>query len=168
MPTDPSSRRRLAVRRLANPRGKRARPRLSHPVFAVMAVLLVSWVVAAPATFTRAQQGQQGFANDALQAKWERTDGRVAVGASLRPWIWGPAPGRTLTEQFSGLPGNNHLVQYFDKGRMEINDPNGDPDDPFYVTNGLLAVELISGQMQTGPARSEEHTSELQSRQYLV
>ncbi|HEX8229009.1 MAG TPA: lamin tail domain-containing protein [Chloroflexia bacterium] len=151
MPTDPSSRRRFAVRRLANPRMKRVRSRLPHPAFVVMAVLLVAWVAIAPATFTQAQQGQQGFANDAFRAKWDRTDGPVAAGATLRPWIWGPAPGRTLTEQFAGLPGNNHLVQYFDKGRMEINNPNGDPRDPFFVTNGLLAVELISGQMQTGP-----------------
>src|SRR5207302_3928765 len=49
-----------------------------------------------------------------------------------------------------GLPGNSHLVQYFDKGRMEINNPSGKKDDPFYVTNGLLAVELISGLQQTG------------------
>jgi len=64
-------------------------------------------------------------------------------------------PGRTLSEPFAGLPGNAHLVQYFDKGRMEINNPNGNPNDPFYVTNGLLAVELISGLVQTGPATYE-------------
>ena len=33
---------------------------------------------------------------------------------------------------------------------MEINNPNGNPADPFYVTNGLLVVEMISGNMQTG------------------
>jgi hypothetical protein len=132
---------------------KRATSRLPHPAFAVMVALLVAWVALSPAAFSQAQQqaGQQDFANSAFRAKWDRTDGPVVAGAILRPWIWGPAPGRTLPEQFAGLPGNNHLVQYFDKGRMEINDPNGDPKDPFYVTNGLLAVELISGQMQTGP-----------------
>lgn len=107
-----------------------------------------------PAQPTQQPQGQT-FAHDAFRALWERTDGPVAAGITLRPWIWGPAPGRTLTEPFAGLPGDSHLVQYFDKGRMEINDPNGDPDDPFFVTNGLLAVELISGQMQTGPATYE-------------
>jgi len=33
---------------------------------------------------------------------------------------------------------------------MEINNPNGNPSDPFFVTNGLLTVELISGSMQVG------------------
>ena len=33
---------------------------------------------------------------------------------------------------------------------MEINDPAGDISDLWYVTNGLLAQELITGRMQTG------------------
>jgi hypothetical protein len=41
-------------------------------------------------------------------------------------------------------------VQYFDKARMEINDPNQPVGSPFYVTNGLLVVEMVSGRIQTG------------------
>ena len=33
---------------------------------------------------------------------------------------------------------------------MEINDPNADPNTQWFVTNGLLTIELISGQMQIG------------------
>ena len=76
--------------------------------------------------------------------------GVVASGGILRPWVWGPVPGAALTELFSGLPNDSHIVQFFDKGRMEINDPGADKSDPFYVTNGRLAVELVSGQIQTG------------------
>jgi hypothetical protein len=93
---------------------------------------------------------QAQFGDPAFRTQWERTDGAVASGAAQRGWIWGPVPGQTLSEPFNGLPGNAHQVQYFDKGRMEINNPNGNKSDPFYVTNGLLAVELISGQEQTG------------------
>jgi hypothetical protein len=42
------------------------------------------------------------------------------------------------------------LVQYFDKSRMELNNPQANPSQPFFVTNGLLTVELISGYIQTG------------------
>jgi len=35
---------------------------------------------------------------------------------------------------------------------MEINNPNGNKADPFFVTNGLLTVELISGFIQLGDA----------------
>src|SRR5438045_5365153 len=33
---------------------------------------------------------------------------------------------------------------------MEVNNPNGDQSQPFFVTNGLLTVELISGFIQVG------------------
>jgi hypothetical protein len=41
------------------------------------------------------------------------------------------------------------MVQYFDKSRMEVNDPNAAPG-LWYVTNGLLVEELIVGSMQIG------------------
>jgi hypothetical protein len=40
-------------------------------------------------------------------------------------------------------PDGQHLVQYFDKSRMEINKPDADPNDPFFVTQGLLARDMI-------------------------
>ena len=53
---------------------------------------------------------------------------------------------------YKNAPGGQRLVQYFDKSRMEINNPGGDQNSPFYVTNGLLAAELITGRMQVGEA----------------
>ncbi|MEZ4571536.1 MAG: hypothetical protein R2849_14630 [Thermomicrobiales bacterium] len=35
---------------------------------------------------------------------------------------------------------------------MEVNDPTADPELDWYVTTGLLATELITGNMQTGPS----------------
>jgi hypothetical protein len=55
-----------------------------------------------------------------------------------------------LQEEYAEGVGGKHLVQYFDKSRMEINNPNGDKKNPFYVTNGLLAQEMITGKMQVG------------------
>ncbi len=102
-----------------------------------------------------AASSQAQFADPAFQSVWERTDGPVASGAASRGWVWGPVPGKSLSEPFAGLDGKGHLVQYFDKGRMEINNPNGDKNDPFYVTNGLLGVELVSGLLQTGVSNYE-------------
>jgi hypothetical protein len=108
-------------------------------------------MLASAASFLSGAQAQTAdFADPAFEALWLRTDALVASGDVKRPWVWGPAPGETMSEPFGGLPGNAHLVQFFDKGRMELNDPSVDPNDPFYVTNGRLAVELISGQVQTG------------------
>src|SRR5687768_17110681 len=111
---------------------------------AIVGIVVLSGMLL-PIAFAQAQ-----FAHPAFQATWARSDGLVSSGAVKRPWVWGPAPGQSATEPFAGLPGNAHLVQYFDKGRMEVNNPSGNQNDPFFVTNGLLSVELISGRMQVG------------------
>jgi hypothetical protein len=87
----------------------------------------------------------------AFRGVWSRTDFTVANHTVNRTWFWGPAPNSPgLIEEVHDLQGGTRLVQYFDKSRMELNNPAGNPNDPFYVTNGLLTVELISGRMQVG------------------
>ncbi len=90
------------------------------------------------------------FADPAFQSVWNRTDKLVANGTVKRSFYWGPIPGEMKSEDYAEGQGGKRVVQYFDKSRMEINNPNGNKNDPFYVTNGLLTVELISGKMQTG------------------
>ena len=92
------------------------------------------------------------FASPAFQRTWDRTDSLVASGQVSRTWFWGPEPRAAAQEQYVDAPNGTgtRLVQYFDKSRMEINNPNADQNTPFYVTNGLLTVELITGQMQIG------------------
>src|SRR5690349_21386767 len=83
---------------------------------------------------------------------WNRTDSLVASHAVTRSWFWGPQATWTAREVYVDDPTGtqSRLVQYYDKSRMEINNPNGDKSNPFYITNGLLTVELITGNMQTG------------------
>ena len=92
------------------------------------------------------------FAHPAFRRVWDRTDSLVASGQVSRTWFWGPEPRAAAQEQYVDAPSGTQtrLVQYFDKSRMEINDPNADPNAIFFVTNGLLTIELISGQMQIG------------------
>ena len=52
-----------------------------------------------------------------------------------------------VREPYADAPGGTRLVQYFDKSRMEINNPGGDRTSKFFVTNGLLSIELISGKI---------------------
>ncbi len=87
-----------------------------------------------------------------FQRVWERTDFLVAEGAVSRTWVWGPGPVTPpVHEPYAESPGGERVVQYFDKARMEITHPEtGDPDSPWYVTNGLLVVELILGNIQVG------------------
>lgn|GEM_PF-1461873 len=90
----------------------------------------------------------EGFAHPAIKAKWEQDEQGAASGQ--RSWMWGPGPFYTNYEPFMGLPQGNHLVQYFDKGRLEVNDPAGDPKSPWFVTSGLLVREMVAGKAQVG------------------
>jgi hypothetical protein len=97
--------------------------------------------------------GSFGFADDAFRELWTRTDSLVQQNAVGYSWIWGPAPfTQGVQEYYVQSPGQSRRVQYFDKSRMEINQP-GAPRGPFYVTNGRLADELITGQLQVGDAQ---------------
>lgn len=120
----------------------------------LISLLTVGVLLVGPAyQFAPVHAQSSTFADPAFQAVWERTDLPVAQHKVARSWVWGPAPGKTLREPFNEGQGGQHLVQYFDKSRMEINNPGGDKTNPFYVTNGLLVVEMISGRLQTGVDR---------------
>jgi LPXTG-site transpeptidase (sortase) family protein len=81
---------------------------------------------------------------------WERTDYPVALGAAQRSWYWGPATFAVLNEKYNNSPGGYRQVAYHDKSRMEISNPGGDRGSKWYMTNGLLVRELVSGQLQLG------------------
>jgi glucose/arabinose dehydrogenase len=102
------------------------------------------------------QPGTNSFAHPAFERLWQRTDRQVQDGTVKRSFLWGPAPfTKGIEEEYAESTGGKRLVQYSDKSRMEITNPNGDQTNPFFVTNGLLARELISGQLQTGNQRFE-------------
>lgn len=95
------------------------------------------------------------IADTAFQTVWEYTDLPVQANVpSMRPrsWVWGPQPLTAgMQEPFAEGAGGTRLVQYFDKSRMELNDPASGQ-----VTNGLLVVEMIQGRVQVGTASFEE------------
>src|SRR5690349_18645916 len=115
--------------------------------------LSVAALLVAAALPVLGQGGPYQFAHPAFERVWARTDSLVADGTVARTWFWGPQPGEPRLEPWKEAPNGQRLVQYFDKSRMELNDPAADPNSAFYVTNGLLTVELVSGQLQTGTAQ---------------
>jgi len=109
------------------------------------AFLAVQPILAAPA-----------IGNIPFQRVWTRQDWPVSQRLTDRSWTWGPAPiSDAVRETYvEGVEGRR-TVQYFDKSRMEINDPTADPNSQWYVTNGLLPIELMTGRMQLGNQRFE-------------
>ena len=86
----------------------------------------------------------------AFATVWSKADAAVAAGKVPRSWLWGPVPRFLGEEAYAQGSNNEHLVLYYDKSRMEVNNPSGNKNDPYYVTNGLLSVEMISGRIQIG------------------
>jgi len=122
----------------------------------------LAWVVLlamlAPISATAAPAGQSPFADPAFGRMWTRTDALVVGGTVKRSFYWGPKPlSGPLAEAYVEGVNGKHLVQYFDKGRMEVNDPAADPSNPFYVTPGRLTMELVTGQIQVGTDKYMTH-----------
>jgi molybdenum ABC transporter molybdate-binding protein len=141
------------ISKLANVTHRPYTPRKRTSEWGKLAALLLVLSLGVLPFVTQAQPHQQSapaFADPAFQSVWQRTDKPVADGSIKRGFYWGPQPGETKTEQYAEGQGGARLVQYFDKSRMEVNNPAGDKKSPFYVTNGLLSVELVTGKLQVG------------------
>jgi hypothetical protein len=105
-------------------------------------------------------QAAPAFANPAFQKLWLTTDALVDNGAVKRSYLWGPARINDVREFYADSPNGWRLVQYFDKTRMEINNPYADPNNQFYVSNGLVVVEMVSGNQQDGDSRFNRRSPE--------
>lgn len=100
-----------------------------------------------------AQAAQPFFSKPGFQRVWLSTDSLVENGAVQRSYLWGPTIIDANYERYDDaapVGGERRWVQYFDKTRMEINNPYGDAASQYYVSNGLLVVELVSGRRQDG------------------
>ena len=95
------------------------------------------------------------FSKPAFQRVWLTTDSLVDNGAVSRSFLWGNYidAGYERYDDAAPIGGQRRWVQYFDKTRMELNNPYGDPNSQYYVSNGLLVVELVSGRRQEGDNR---------------
>ncbi len=86
----------------------------------------------------------------AIQRAWWKADYPVLTHTAQRSWLWGPDVFSAQQESFAESPGGKRQVDYFDKGRMEITNPDGDRSSEWFVTSGLLVRDMILGAAQTG------------------
>jgi Tol biopolymer transport system component len=87
--------------------------------------------------------------------QWRIADLPVANGQAQRSWLWGPTAIYSGTEAFADAPGGQQAVAYFDKGRMEIPNPNLAQPSKYLVVAGALAKELVTGQIAIGASKFE-------------
>ncbi|MDQ3547808.1 MAG: CHRD domain-containing protein [Chloroflexota bacterium] len=116
----------------------------------IVALLLLTLMVAAPASADHID-------NPDFARTWERTDKPVVDGVVDRTQIWGLSVTEdSIMEPYAESPDGMREVQYFDKSRMEINNPNAFDDGLWFVTNGLLVVEMVEGKIQIGDTEFDE------------
>lgn len=105
----------------------------------------VGWIAWQPSQLNRS-------ASVAWRRNRDREDRPVAAGEP-RTWTWGPDYFDARLEAYDEGPDGYRAVRYYDKSRMEITAPTEDRTSDWYVTNGLLVRELITGEMQVGDNR---------------
>lgn len=100
-------------------------------------IIFVAMLAIALVTLSPGVQAASKYADPAFQAQWQ-------TGEAVTPNFWGPleTAKEGQLEAYKEASGGQRLVQYFDKGRMELT--NGT------VTNGLLATEIVTGRIQIG------------------
>ncbi len=134
----------------------RLRPAL---IFATFAALLAA---ALPAHAAPWAGNRNSFASPRFEQVWRAADLQVQQGRASRSWTWGPQPWFDYKEVYKQSPNGLRQVQYFDKARMEINDPANTGGSLGGVTNGLLVVEMVSGRLKlgegTGPEENQQRT----------
>ncbi len=126
-------------------------------IILTLGVLMLSAVVPVAVVRAEAVTGSSPvvFADPAFRALWRRTD-EVAQGK--RSFLWGPTDKNTTViarEPYAESPGGYRVVEYFDKTRMERTDPTASRATASFVTNGLLATEMIRGRVQMGDSTFE-------------
>jgi Cu/Zn superoxide dismutase len=130
--------------------------RIMMPLAIVISMLMATMSVMSVAAIHEDDGATHDFADDDFETTWNRTDLPVQEGEVERSWIWGTIYTDGMMEEYVDSPGDERLVQYFDKSRMEINDPEALNDGLWYVTNGLLVVEMVEGWYQTGDAEYDQ------------
>ncbi|MEZ4521591.1 MAG: hypothetical protein R3A46_08110 [Thermomicrobiales bacterium] len=128
-------------------------PRVLVPAGAALVLLVAA--LAVPLLGVGAEEP----ATSEFSRTWERTDKPVADLEVNRTWIWGPT-GMTdgIMEPYAEAAGGQRLVQYYQKARMEIpTDPAVGQNSPWYVTTGLLPIELMTGNLQLGDTLFQQY-----------
>jgi Tol biopolymer transport system component len=91
--------------------------------------------------------------------QWRTSDLPVANGQTQRSWLWGPTAIYSGTEAYAEAPGGQQQVVYFDKGRMDLPNPNPPQPTRFLVVPGALARDMVMGQIATGATATEARQS---------
>lgn len=125
---------------------------MSPTVKQVIVLLIITLVGVSLLPVQQSKSAQ--FANPSFQALWyNETADSVETGLD----VWGPEPLVWRIEPYAEAADGRRLVQYFDRGRMELT-PAPDGSSRTIVTEGLLALEMTTGEIELGNSLREPQT----------
>ena len=104
-------------------------------------LILLVGVLVAVSLLPVQQAASAPFASPAFEQLWSAQQG-------ARLDLWGSSPLTWRIEPYADASGGRRLVQYFDRGRMELQTRAGTGRQD--VTQGLLAWEMTTGQVALG------------------
>jgi hypothetical protein len=113
----------------------------------LLTLQLTAWQIT---PVSAAGSSDYSFSHGAFRQAWEKYDLPVVSQRTSRSLVWGAQGFAFLDEPYQESLDHARLVQYFDKGRMEITFVNADHTSPYYVTNGLLVRDMVAGIVQEG------------------
>jgi hypothetical protein len=113
------------------------------------AVLTISVAVVAASLFPVHHSESPVFATPAFQRTFVAEAATTTQGLDL----WGSEPLSWRVEPYAGAPNNRRVVQYFERGRMEVETGSNQ------VTLGSLARELTIGEIDLGDGVVQERQS---------
>ncbi|CAN5777509.1 hypothetical protein BH23CHL2_BH23CHL2_28210 [soil metagenome] len=131
--------------------------RTNRPVWRVVATLFMLATVASLAIPIAAQDAPDDppavepvVVDPTIQAVWDMTDGQIASGAVQRSWAFGPEPISAAYEYYPQSPTDFRKLVYYDKGRLDLLNPQSPDGSIWMVSGALLSTELLSGRIQLG------------------
>ena len=133
--------------------------RTNRPVWRVGASLFVVAMVTAIALPALAQiDGEEQpevepvVVDPTIQAVWDITDGQIVSGEAKRAWAFGPEPIAAAYEYYPQSPTEFRKIVYYDKGRLDLVNPQAPTGSIWMVSGALLTTEMFSGRIQLGEA----------------
>jgi hypothetical protein len=120
---------------------------LSVLLVGLLTLQITAWNIS---PVSAAGSSDYSFASGFFRQAWEKYDLPVVSQRTSRSLVWGAQGFAFLYEPYQESLDHARLVQYFDKGRMEITFVNADHTSPYYVTNGLLVRDMVAGIVQEG------------------
>lgn len=85
-----------------------------------------------------------------IQQVWQMVDGSTADGSAPRAWVFGPEPIAASIEYYPQSPTQHRKLVYYDKGRLDLVNPELPPGSIWMVSGALLVSEMLSGNVQLG------------------